>query len=442
MTLPKKVKTALNLLHAAGYKAYIVGGAVRDTLMSRTPSDYDVCTSAKPDEIKSVFSSYKTVDKGEKYGTVGVLFDKQPIEITTFRSDDDYADLRHPSSVRFTDELREDLRRRDFTVNAIAYNEQEGLIDPFLGKRDIRKKIIRAVGSAEERFTEDALRIMRAVRFAATLGFSMEESTREAAMKLAPNLERVSAERIRDELSKFIVADNAGDYLLKYREIFFAIIPELKACDGFEQHNPNHCCDVLGHIASTVNHIDPKLILRVAALLHDVGKPECFSFDGERGHFFGHMEKSEEMARKILERLRYPTKFTDTACLIIVNHDKPHSPTAQDARRWLHRVGAENLYLIIRHKNADCLAHDKSYRNRLAKLRGFKREVDAALKRGDCYTLGKLAVNGNEVNRALKISGGEMTGRILEYLLDEVIEGRVKNEKSELLRLAEEYGRG
>ncbi len=438
MNLPKSIKTVLRMLTDAGFKAYVVGGAVRDELMKQRPKDYDVCTNARPEETKGVFLRYKLIPKGEKFGTVCPVVGRTPVEITTFRRDGRYSDSRHPLGVEFSNELDTDLSRRDFTVNALAYNEKEGIVDCFSGKSDIENGIIRAVGDPRERFSEDALRIMRALRFSATLGFEMEEETARAATELAPTLKSISAERVRDELMKFVLADRAGDYLLKYKEIVFAVIPELKECDGFDQHNPFHCHDVLGHIAATVNFIDKKPILRMTALLHDVAKPACFTMDGERGRFFGHMQASAKVARVILERLKFPSKFTDTVCLLIEYHDKPYSPTPEDARRWLNRLGAENTYLVIRHKTADCLAHDSSYRRHLIKIRDFKREVDLALKRGDCYCLSRLAVNGRDINRALGIQSGEETGATLEYLLQEVIEGRAENESDKLILLAKQ----
>lgn len=438
MILPKSIKTVLRLLSQAGFKAYVVGGAVRDSVMKRRPQDYDVCTNARPEETKRVFSDYKIIPKGEKFGTVCVLVGRSQVEITTFRRDGSYGDGRHPTGVEFSSELKTDLERRDFTVNALAYNEKEGVIDLFSGKKDIEKKLIRAVGDPRERFFEDALRIMRALRLSATLGFEMEEETKRAAIELAPTLQNISAERVREELMKFIVAERAGDYLLKYKEIIFAVIPELRECDGFLQHNPFHCFDVLGHIAATVNYIDRKPVLRVTALLHDVAKPACFTMDGERGRFFGHMPASAEVARGVLKRLKFPTKFAETVRLLIEYHDRPYSPNPVDARRWLHSLGAENTYLIIRHKTADCLAHDKSYRRHLITIREFKKEVDLALKRGDCYCLSRLAVNGRDINASLGVSGGQ-TGEMLEYLLGEVIEGRAENERETLLIKAREH---
>ncbi len=442
MNIPHYVKALISRLARAGYGAYVVGGAVRDTLLDKRPSDYDVATSAPPQDILRVFKGYKTVETGARFGTIGVLSQGHLVELTTFRRDGEYLDARRPETVSFTDELAEDLARRDFTVDAMALDENGALVDPFGGAADLAAGVVRAVGDPFSRFTEDALRILRGVRICARLGFDMDGPTKAAALRLAPSLTKISAERVRDELSKLLVCDDAARCLRDYDEILFAVIPELRACKGFEQHNPNHHLDVYGHILLTVQNVGKKPVLRMAALLHDVAKPRCFTMEGARGRFWGHMEESAADARVILERLRYPAKFIDTVCALVENHDKPHKPTPADARRWLSRLGAENTYLVIRLKYADCLAHDKSYHRHLPRLRAFKREVDAALKRGDCYTLSALAVNGRDVNGALGLAPSDKTGDILRALLDAVVDGNVANEKEPLLRLAKELSDG
>ena len=439
MQLPKYVKTALCTLTSKGHRAYVVGGAVRDALLSRVPSDFDITTDASPDAIRAAFHGHRTVDVGARFGTVGVILQGKTVEITTFRSDGAYADARHPDAVTFVDNLREDLARRDFTVNAMAYSPKEGFVDPFGGQEDLHSKVIRAVGDPGTRFKEDALRILRAVRFCAQLGFEMEPATEQAAEACAHALVNISKERIRDELSKFIVCPKAGDYLLKYRKILFAVLPDFEACCGFKQHNPNHCHDVGGHIAETVNRVDRKLVLRLAALLHDIAKPACFTMENSRGRFYGHMELSAEYARRILTELRYPAKTVETVALLVENHDKPYASTPASAREWLSRMGAENVYLIIRLKTADCLAHDKRYHRHLGRIRGFRAQVDQVLRRGDCYSLSSLAVNGRDINRTLGIAPGEATGEILHYLLGEVIAGRAENDRAALLDLARQY---
>ncbi|MEG1983649.1 MAG: CCA tRNA nucleotidyltransferase [Oscillospiraceae bacterium] len=440
MKLPEYVIFIIERLEKHGYEAYVVGGAVRDELMNRKPTDYDFCTSASPTLIKEAFSDFKIISCAEQYGTVCVRIGKQIVEITTFRSDGDYSDSRHPDSVVYTRHLQEDLARRDFTLNAIAYNPKTGFIDPFLGLGDIRRRVVKTVGDPMARFSEDALRIMRGVRFCAKLGFSFDSETETAAIKLCGSLNSISAERIRDELFKFIVCKNAGTYLLKYREIFFAIIPELRACDGFDQHNPNHSFDILGHTAETINRASKNLNVRMAALLHDIGKPLCFSqSETGRGRFFGHMEIGAEMSRTILTRLHCPSKMADIICSLVLNHDKPYSSTPESARYWLSQMGRKSIFLLTDLKKADCLAHARSYHNRLFRVYGFKREILAALARGDCFSLYTLAVKGSDINAALNIKPSPVTGQILQYLLNCVIEGSVKNNKNELIPLAKDY---
>ncbi len=440
MKLPEYVTFVIERLETHGYDAYVVGGAVRDELLNRRPVDYDLCTNALPAAIREVFSDFKIVSGSDLYGTVSVLIGKQVIEITTFRRDGGYSDSRHPDSVCFTDNLQEDLARRDFTVNAIAYNPRAGFIDPFLGLGDIRRRALRTVGAPAQRFAEDALRILRGVRLSAKLGFALEQETEAAAFAAADSLRRLSAERLRDELFKFVVCKNAGSWLLRYKPVFFAVIPELRACDGFEQHNPNHAFDVLGHTAETINRASKNLTVRLAALLHDVGKPRCFSTDETgRGRFYGHMEIGAEMAREILTRLNCPEKLVDTVSLLVLNHDKPYSATPESARRWLSIMGRKNIFLLTDLKKADCLAHARSYHNRLFRVYGFKKEIQAALARGDCFSLHALAVKGSDVNAALGLRAGPETGRILQSLLDEVIEGRACNDRDELLALARQY---
>lgn len=439
MRLPEYVAEGIARLEKNGFEAYVVGGAVRDEMLGKKPLDYDLCTNAQPDDISRVFSGFTLVKPGARFGTVRVVMGANTLDITTYRSDGEYSDRRRPDTVRFCGSLKEDLSRRDFTVNAIAYNPKAGYVDYFGGQADLQAKVIRCVGDPTERFSQDALRILRAVRFAARLGFTVDARTELAALELRGTLKKLSAERLRDELSGFIVCKNAGVLLLRYRQIFFEIIPELEPCDGFNQHNPNHNFDILGHIAETVNRAPGELTVRLAALLHDVGKPQCFTLDHGRGRFFEHMEVSAQMSREILTRLRYPGKLIDTVAMLVENHDKPYNNTPQSARSWLNRMGSKNLFLLMKLRRADILAHDPSYHNRLYRLAGFKRAVAEALRRGDVYSLSRLAVGGQDINRELGIKPGSHTGDILNYLLQRVIEGDAQNNRRELLALAREY---
>lgn len=439
MKLPDYVADGIRRLEQNGFEAYVVGGAVRDELLGKRPLDYDLCTDAHTEDISKIFADFTLVKPGARFGTVRVVAGSHMLDITTYRSDGEYSDGRRPDTVRFCGSLKEDLARRDFTINAIAYNPREGYVDHFGGQADLQSKVIRCVGDPVERFSQDALRILRALRFAARLGFTIEAKTELAARELRGTIRRLSAERVRDELSGFIVCKNAGTLLLRYREIFFEVIPELEPCDGFNQHNPNHNFDVLGHMAETVNRASNELTVRLAALLHDVGKPECFTLDNGRGRFYGHMEVSARMSNDILTRLKYPKKIVDTVVILVENHDKPYNSTPQSARAWLNRVGSKNLFLLLKLKRADTLAHDPCYHNRLYRVAGFKRAVTETLRRGDVYSLSKLAVNGQDINRELGLKPGEHTGEILHYLLQLVIDGEAQNNRRELLALAKEY---
>jgi len=439
LKLPDFVQLAISRLEKSGHEAYVVGGAVRDDLLGKRPTDYDLCTDATPEQLSNIFNDFTLVKTGAKFGTVRVVMGINVIEITTYRGDGEYSDSRRPDSVVFGGSLKDDVARRDFTINAIAYNPKVGYVDNCGGMADLQAEVIRCVGDPEERFGQDALRILRAIRFAAQLGFTLDPETALAAIKLKHSLKELSAERVRDELSKFIVCEDAGVLLLRYREIFFEIIPELKPCDGFNQHNPNHNFDVLGHIAETVNRSGGDLVLRLAALLHDVGKPECFTLSGGRGRFFGHMEASAQIAREILVRLRYPARLTDTVCKLVEFHDKPYVSNTVSARQWLNQMGSKNVFLVIKLKKADCLAHDPCYHNRMFRIAGFKRAVTAALRRGDCYSLSRLAINGREIDDELGIAPSKYTGEVLNYLLKLVIEGKIYNNKKELIASAKEY---
>ncbi|MEG2181493.1 MAG: CCA tRNA nucleotidyltransferase [Oscillospiraceae bacterium] len=438
MNLPESVLTALNRLEKSGHSAYVVGGSVRDALLGHIPNDYDICTSARAAQIREVFSDCKTIDIGAKFGTIKVFIDGLAIEITTYRRELGYTDSRHPDSVVFSDDVSDDLSRRDFTANAVAYNPECGYVDPFGGIRDIKRHVLRAVGNPTERFFEDALRIMRAARFCATLGFSMEPKTRSAAIYARNSLKNISAERIRDELSKFIVTKKAGDRLREYKQIFFVIIPELALCDGFAQNNPNHCFDVFGHICETVNRVAPTLLLRLTALLHDIAKPDCYSYTDGRGRFLGHMEKSASLTHDILTRLRYPGVLVARVTKLVNDHDRPYDSSPETARYWLGKMGREDIFNLLKLKRADCLAHDKSYHNRLRNLTAFDKAIRKVLFSNECYKLPMLALNGDDLLLMCK-KDGRLVGETLEYLLSEVIHSRAANDKETLLRLAEKY---
>ena len=358
--VPRKARFIVNTIMAAGYEAYVVGGCVRDSILGRTPQDWDITTSATPQQVKALFP--RTLDTGLQHGTVTVMQDKEGFEVTTYRIDGEYEDNRHPREVIFTPNLEEDLKRRDFTINAMAYNEEIGLVDLFGGMRDLQEGIIRCVGNAEERFAEDALRMLRAIRFSAQLGYSIEEKTRAAIRLMAPTLSRISAERIQVELVKMMVSDHP-DYLreayaLGVTKVF---LPEFDACMETGQHNPHHRYSVGEHILHSCLEVGPDKVLRLTMLLHDIAKPGTLTVDKKGiSHFYGHAEVGRRMAEKILRRLKFDNHTTQTVCTLVKYHDHDtgvkEEPTLQSARRFMNKIGAEYCPALFAVKRADILA--------------------------------------------------------------------------------------
>lgn len=431
--LPKLVKNIIEKLQSAGYEAYAVGGCVRDSILGRVPDDWDITTSAKPHEVKALFR--RTVDTGIQHGTVTVMIDKDGYEVTTYRIDGEYEDGRHPKNVTFTSQLREDLRRRDFTINAMAYNDSDGLVDCFDGIGDLQKGVIRCVGDPMERFTEDALRMMRAVRFSAQLSFVIEEKTFQAITSLAPNLQKVSAERIQVELVKLLLSPNP-DYLRKLYDagvtkVFF---PEFDACMETSQNNPHHCYSVGEHILHTMKAVESDRVLRLAMLFHDIGKPETKTTD-EAGidHFRGHAVVGEEMTRNILKRLKFDTDTLVMTAKLVRNHDRRIEPDVKSLRRAMASMGPELFPAIFAVKEADIAGqsdyHRKEKTEELARLRAA---YDQVLAKKECVCIRDLAVNGRDLIEAGIAPGPEMGG-ILSQLLEIVVEEPEKNTKEYLL---------
>ena len=419
--LPEEVKVILHTLQGAGCEAYAVGGCIRDSLLGRTPDDWDITTSARPEETKALFG--KTIDTGIQHGTVTVMRHGRGYEVTTYRVDGEYEDGRHPKEVTFTASLEEDLKRRDFTVNAMAYNEEDGLVDLFGGRQDLERKIIRCVGEANERFEEDALRIMRAVRFSAQLGFTIEERTKEAIRGHADRLRQVSAERIQVELTKLVTSPNPDFLRIAWETgITAVVLPEFDRLMEQPQNNPHHCFSVGEHTLHAMRAVRPDKCLRLAMLLHDVAKPLCLTTD-EAGidHFHGHAQKGERIAAQILKRLRYDNHTTE--------------PEKKAVRRAASRMGKDLFPLILEVKAAD-LAAQSDYRRAekqewLEQLRGLYEEIE---REGDCLTIKDLAVNGRDLMRA-GMEPGPQLGRTLQGLLEIVLEDPEKNTKEYLLSL-------
>lgn len=438
MTLPGYVCDIIRRMEQTGHCAYAVGGCVRDMLMGKAPHDYDVCTDALPEEIKNIFHDKTTIDTGIKHGTVTVLSDGEPVEITTFRTESGYSDGRHPDSVSFTASLEGDLSRRDFTVNAMAYSERSGLIDIFDGRNDLDQHILRCVGNPEIRFSEDHLRILRALRFSSVLCFRIEENTSAAVNKLRDTLAAVSPERIASELDKAVMGKNFGRVLLEYPETFSVFLPELSPCIGYNQNNPHHIYDLLTHTAKAVDACPKDKIVRLAALFHDIGKPSTMVTDADGvSHYIGHAGVSTEMAENILRRLRYSTADIRAVTELIRYHDGVIDETEKAVRKRLAQLGETQFYRLIALKRADNAAQteDPDFRKDHAdRLLSIAQDI---INRSECLSLKTLAVNGNDLI-ALGLSGREI-GQALKLMLEAVIDGRAENEKTALLALLKQF---
>lgn len=432
MKIDDNCREILDKLETAGFQAFYVGGCVRDTVMGRNISDIDVASDALPEQIISVFDGCKVIPTGLKHGTVTVLSCGVPFEITTFRIDGDYSDSRHPDSVTFSRNIADDLARRDFTVNAMAMDKNGHIIDPFGGAKDIKNKIIRCVGNPVRRFSEDALRIMRTVRFASQLGFRVEKETAAAALSMKERLNDISRERIRTELDKLICGKNAVSVLLEYREIIGEIIPEMRQCFGFEQHSRYHRYDVYEHIVRSVGAVpEENLVLRRALLLHDIGKPCTFKVgeDGY-GHFKGHAQAGEIMARDILRRLRYDNHTIDLTCMLIARHsDKIESE--RQIKRLISKIGIEAFVMLMEMKKADNSAKMDFVLKENELFDEYIRTAQRLEEENSCMKLSQLAVGGRDM-LALGLSGTAV-GDALHELLELVIDESLPNEKSSLI---------
>lgn len=454
--IPPAAESIIDKLEASGFQAFVVGGCVRDSIMGRTPDDWDICTDAKPEEMKEVFSGWRVIETGIKHGTLTILASspesdvlgggiggggdpgsREAFEVTTFRVDGDYSDNRHPDSVSFTGKIEEDLARRDFTVNAMAYSKKRGLADPFGGAEDIEKKIIRCVGDPETRFREDGLRIMRGVRFSSVLGFSIEEKTAEAILGLKSLLDNIASERIRVELDKLLCGRDAGRVLREYREVIAQIIPEVRASFGFDQQTPYHVYDVWEHTVHAVENIEPEPTLRMAALLHDIGKPEMFTVRDGRGHFYRHEKASREKANAIMRRLKYDNDSRRTVCRLIEYHGTVFRDSEKQVRKLLRDLGEENLRLLIKLELEDVKSQAPEFtEERVRRIGDFSRLVDKVIADEQCFSMKDLAVDGRDMID-MGIKQGPEIGTVLSSLLDKVLEGDLPNEKDILLQEAE-----
>lgn len=435
MRMPENVREILERLEQAGYEAWCVGGAVRDALLGLEPGDWDVTTGAPPEVVLELFAP-NALPTGLRHGTVTVGGGRG-VEVTTFRRDGEYLDNRHPDHVEFTRSLTEDLSRRDFTVNAIAVNLRGELADPFGGRGDLERRILRAVGQPEKRFQEDALRILRGLRFAARLGFAIEPGTAAAIRRCAPLLENIAPERVQTELTGMLCGEHVLEVLLGYPEVLGVVLPEILPCVGFDQHSVYHCYDVWEHTAHAVAAVKPQPVLRYAMLLHDIGKPETFSLDEEgRGHFYGHWRRSVPLAQAALERLRVDNRSKETILTLVERHDCELPLSERSVRRNLARYGEETLRLLLEVKRADNLAQAEAYRDRQALLRQWEALLELVLAQGACFSLKQLAVKGGDLT-ALGLRGPAV-GRALEELLELVIDEKLPNERGMLLEYVKE----
>lgn len=446
IAVPSDVEKIIEKLTSSGYKAYAVGGCVRDSIMGKTPHDWDICTSARPEEILASLDTHNIIESGLKHGTVTVKVDGELYEITTFRSEGEYKDNRRPESVEFITSLKEDLSRRDFTVNAMAYNSFDGLCDYFNGTEDIENKIIRCVGDPDKRFSEDALRIMRALRFASKLGFEIEENTKAALRRNARLLKNISVERIAAELVQILDGEYAEQILLDYTDVLGVFIPEILPMVGLEQRNPHHSFDVWTHTVYVIVNSPHGRIMRLSALLHDIAKPRCFTVD-ERGtgHFHGHPEVGAKMAGKILRRLHFDNDTINKASTLIRYHDQRPKLEAKYVRRLIAKTGAENFLPLLDLKRADAKGQNPvTVPDKLKYIDELEKMFTELTADGSEFNIKTLKLTGSDL-MDLGVSQGREIGYWLKEMLDRVIEGKIQNDKKALLnevnRLMEEKKR-
>ena len=425
-----QAQAILTRLEQAGYQAFAVGGCVRDTLLGRTPGDWDITTSALPEQVMALFDAVPT---GIAHGTVTVRLEGRGFEVTTFRGDGPYLDGRHPSGVVFTRHLEEDLARRDFTVNAMAMDLRGRITDPCGGREDLQRRLLRCVGDPERRLQEDALRILRALRFAAVLGFSVEPETAAALVHQAHRLDLIAPERVSHELQRLLTGAYVGPVLRQFAPVLAAVLPEIRPLMGFEQHSPHHRYDVWEHTVRSVETIAPQPVLRWTMLLHDVAKPQCFTLDEQgKGHFYGHDAQGAAMAEEILRRLRLPRRDTERIVLLIREHMRQIAPTEKSVGRALQRLGPETLGQLLAVQRADRLATGTGDTELLDQLQEL---LEKLLAEERCFTLRQMAVNGRDL-MALGLAGPAV-GRMLQQLLAQVLDGTLPNDHAALLDAAQ-----
>ncbi len=438
MNIPPSVATVMNRLAEAGFDCYAVGGCVRDSLLNKKPHDFDLTTSATPDQMKAVFADFKTAETGLKLGTLTVIIGNENVEVTTFRVDGAYSDNRHPDSVNFARSIKEDLSRRDFTVNAFAWSPDTGLVDEFGGVYDLENRIIRCVGDPDKRFAEDALRIIRGIRFSSVFGFEVEEKTAQSMIKNRRLLENIAAERIYAELVKLLCGKGIEKVMLAFPKIFAQIIPPLAPCIGFDQKSPYHCFDIYEHTAMAVANSDNDPAVRLAALFHDIGKPESFSTDQHGvGHFYGHPDVSEKIAEEMMNTLKVDSKTKRCVKTLVKYHDRPIAPEKRAVKRLLLKIGDENFRRLLGLKKGDILAHAPEHRD-ISKLKKIRILLDEIESENECFSLKQLAVNGSDIIKELNIPSDRRVGEILNALLSDVVDEKLENSRGALLDRAKQ----
>lgn len=438
INLPDGARSIIEVLQQSGFEAYVVGGCVRDSLWELTPHDWDICTSAKPEDIVRCFQGkYRIIETGLKHGTVTVVMPDEKYEVTTFRIDGNYSDNRRPDSVTFTDDLTADLARRDFTINAMAYNDEAGLVDPFNGFYDLYSWRISCVGDPAARFHEDGLRILRALRFASVFAFRIDEQTATAIHECKGLLKNIAAERINAELCKLLRGLVPTRVLSEYKDVITTIIPELAPCVGFEQNNPYHCFNVYDHITSAVGYCrEDDIVIKLALLLHDIGKPHCYTEDEKGGHFHGHGVVSHDIAEKVLANLRFDNKTRDAVLELVLYHDSTIEPTVPVVKRWLNKIGDAQFMKLLKMREADIRAHSqKAFDRSFSRLADLWAVFNKVMRERPCFTLKDLAINGYDVMR-LGVPKGKQVGVILNAALDGVISGELANTREDLIEFA------
>lgn len=438
INIPSDANDLIHTLQDNGHSAYVVGGCVRDSILKRPIHDWDICTSATPTEMLEIFKDKKVVETGLQHGTITVVVNGEPYEITTYRIDGIYSDNRRPDSVSFTDKLIEDLHRRDFTINAMAYNDEEGLIDPFNGIEDIKYKKINCVGFSKDRFEEDALRILRAIRFASQLEFSIMPNTDWEIHRQYENLKNISIERINSEFCKIALADNFCVELLLYKDVFSLFIPELKNMFNFPQNNPYHDYDVFDHTVHAIEHCESKdLITKLAIFFHDFGKPNSYQ-DDENGvrHFKGHGKVSAAITDEIMKRLKFDNETRNSVVELVRCHDATFEVGKKYVKRWLNKIGEEQFRRLLEIRKADIRGQKLNYeQSRIDKVNNIESILEDVLQENECFSLKHLAVNGNDL-MSIGYKSNKELGNTLNKLLQLVIDGNCDNEKSKLLQEA------